>query len=218
MTIRLLIVDDQALVRSGLRKLLESEPEFEVVGEAGDGEQAVWSAAHLKPDLVLMDIRMPVMDGLEATARIMGGPDPPRVLVLTTYDLDEYVYRALRVGASGFLLKDTPPEQFIEGVRVVARGDALLAPQVTKRLIAEFLLRPESTSNPRLEQLTAREREVLSLVARGLSNREIAGDLGIGETTVRTHVGNVLAKLELRDRVQAVVFAFTSGFVPPGRE
>lgn len=218
MTIRLLIVDDQALVRSGLRKLLESEPEFEVVGEAGDGEQAVWSAAHLKPDLVLMDIRMPVMDGLEATARIMGGPDPPRVLVLTTYDLDEYVYRALRVGASGFLLKDTPPEQFIEGVRVVARGDALLAPQVTKRLIAEFLLRPESTSNPRLEQLTAREREVLSLVARGLSNREIAGDLGIGETTVRTHVGNVLAKLELRDRVQAVVFAFASGFVPPGRE
>jgi len=217
-TIRLLIVDDQALVRSGLRKLLESEPEFEVVGEAGDGEQAVWSAAHLKPDLVLMDIRMPVMDGLEATARIMGGPDPPRVLVLTTYDLDEYVYRALRVGASGFLLKDTPPEQFIEGVRVVARGDALLAPQVTKRLIAEFLLRPESTSNPRLEQLTAREREVLSLVARGLSNREIAGDLGIGETTVRTHVGNVLAKLELRDRVQAVVFAFASGFVPPGRE
>jgi DNA-binding NarL/FixJ family response regulator len=217
-TIRLLIVDDQALVRSGLRKLLESEADFDVVGEAGDGEQAVWSAARLKPDLVLMDIRMPVMDGLEATARIMGGPDPPRVLVLTTYDLDEYVYRALRAGASGFLLKDAPPEQFIEGVRVVVRGDALLAPQVTKRLLAEFLLRPEAIADPRLEQLTAREREVLSLVARGLSNREIAADLGIGETTVRTHVGNVLAKLDLRDRVQAVVFAFASGFVQPGRE
>jgi len=215
-TIRLLVADDQALVRSGLRKLLESEPDLDVVGEAGDGEQAVWSAARLKPDVVLMDIRMPVMDGLEATARITGGADPPRVLVLTTYDLDEYVYRALRAGASGFILKDAPPEQFIEGVRVIARGDALLAPQVTRRLIAEFVRRPEQRLEPRLEQLTSREREVLGLVARGLSNGEIARELGVGEATVRTHVGNVLAKLALRDRVQAVVLAYDSGFVLPG--
>lgn len=218
MTIRLLVADDQALVRSGLRKLLESEPDFDVVGEAGDGEQAVWSAARLKPGVVLMDIRMPVMDGLEATARITGGADPPRVLVLTTYDLDEYVYRALRAGASGFILKDAPPEQLIEGVRVIARGDALLAPQVTRRLIAEFVRRPEQRLEPRLEQLTSRERDVLGLVARGLSNREIAQKLGVGEATVRTHVGNVLAKLQLRDRVQAVVFAYDTGFAQPGRE
>jgi DNA-binding NarL/FixJ family response regulator len=218
MTIRLLVADDQALVRSGLRKLLESEPDFDVVGEAGDGEQAVWSAARLKADVVLMDIRMPVMDGLEATARITGGADPPRVLVLTTYDLDEYVYRALRAGASGFMLKDAPPEQLIEGVRVIARGDSLLAPQVTRRLIAEFVRRPEQRLEPRLEQLTPRERDVLSLVARGLSNREIAQKLGVGEATVRTHVGNVLAKLQLRDRVQAVVFAYETGFAQPGHE
>jgi DNA-binding NarL/FixJ family response regulator len=215
-TIRLLVADDQALVRSGLRKLLESEPDFDVVGEAGDGEQAVWSAARLKADVVLMDIRMPVMDGLEATARITGGADPPRVLVLTTYDLDEYVYRALRAGASGFMLKDAPPEQLIEGVRVIARGDALLAPQVTRRLIAEFVRRPEQRLEPRLEELTSRERDVLGLVARGLSNREIAQKLGVGEATVRTHVGNVLAKLQLRDRVQAVVFAYETGFAQPG--
>jgi DNA-binding NarL/FixJ family response regulator len=216
MTIRLLVADDQTLVRSGLRKLLESEPDFDVVGEAGDGEQAVWSAARLKADVVLMDIRMPVMDGLEATARITGGADPPRVLVLTTYDLDEYVYRALRAGASGFMLKDAPPEQLIEGVRVIARGDALLAPQVTRRLIAEFVRRPEQRLEPRLEELTSRERDVLGLVARGLSNREIAQKLGVGEATVRTHVGNVLAKLQLRDRVQAVVFAYETGFAQPG--
>jgi DNA-binding NarL/FixJ family response regulator len=218
MTIRLLVADDQALVRSGLRKLLESEPDFDVVGEAGDGEQAVWSAARLKADVVLMDIRMPVMDGLEATARITGGADPPRVLVLTTYDLDEYVYRALRAGASGFMLKDAPPEQLIEGVRVIARGDSLLAPQVTRRLIAEFVRRPEQRLEPRLEQLTSRERDVLGLVARGLSNREIAQQLGVGEATVRTHVGNVLAKLQLRDRVQAVVFAYETGFAQPGHD
>jgi DNA-binding NarL/FixJ family response regulator len=220
MTLRVLICDDQALVRAGFRVLLESAEGVEVVGEAPDGHQAVSMAAQLGPDVILMDVRMPVMDGLEATRRILDGApeDGPRVLVLTTFDADEYVYEALRAGASGFLLKDTEPDQLLEAVRVVARGDALLAPRVTRRLIREFASRPEvrRAHPPELAALTEREHEVMALVAQGLSNDEIAHKLFISPTTAKTHVSRVMMKLGARDRAQVVVFAYESGLVVPG--
>ena len=221
MTVRVLIVDDQALVRAGFKMILESEPEIEIVGEAEDGVQAVDAARELKPDVVLMDIRMPNLDGLEATRRILAATDDAvRVLMLTTFDLDEYVYEALRAGASGFMLKDTPPEQLISAIHVVASGDALLSPAITKRVIEEFIRRPPSTiatqPSPAVADLTARELEVLGFMARGLSNAEIAKDLFVSETTVKTHVARILMKLGLRDRVQAVVFAYETGLVEPG--
>ena len=218
MSIRVVIADDQALVRTGFRVILNSEPGIEVVGEAGDGREAVEAAQHLHPDVVLMDIRMPHVNGLEATRRIVRDPNEgPRVLILTTFDLDEYVYEALRSGASGFLLKDDPADQLIAAVRVVARGDALLAPQITRRLIAEFARHQPATHRPeQLKTLTERELEVLRLVARGLSNAEIACELYVSETTIRTHVGHLLGKLDLRDRVQAVVLAYETGLARPG--
>ena len=218
MSIRVVIADGQALVRTGFRVILNSEPDIEVVGEAGDGREAVEAAQRLHPGVVLMDIRMPHVNGLEATRRIVRDPDEgPRVLILTTFDLDEYVYEALRSGASGFLLKDDPAEQLIAAVRVVARGDALLAPQITRRLIAEFARHQPPTHKPeQLKTLTDRELEVLRLVARGLSNAEIARELYVSETTIRTHVGHLLGKLELRDRVQAVVLAYETGLARPG--
>ncbi len=218
MTIRTLIADDQALVRAGFRVLLEAGG-IEVVGEAENGEQALELATEANPDVVLMDIRMPVMDGLEATRRIVeSGVDAPRVLVLTTFDLDEYVYEALRAGASGFLLKDTDADQLIDAVRVVAAGEALLAPSVTRRLIDEFASRPEiRRARPdELSALTERELEVLSLVAQGLSNDEIAGQLFISPTTAKTHVSRSMMKLHARDRAQLVVIAYESGLVVPG--
>jgi DNA-binding NarL/FixJ family response regulator len=221
LSIRVLIVDDQALVRAGFRMILESETDIEIVGEAGDGLEALDAVRELKPDVVLMDIRMPNLDGLEATRRILeAGGDGPRVLMLTTFDLDEYVYEALRAGASGFMLKDTPPEQLVSAIHVIASGDALLSPTITKRVIEEFIRRPPSTvptERPaKLNDLTARELEVLGFMARGLSNAEIAKDLFVSETTVKTHVARILMKLDLRDRVQAVVFAYESGLVQPG--
>jgi DNA-binding NarL/FixJ family response regulator len=229
MSIRVLIVDDQALLRTGFRLILEEEPDIEVVGEAADGAQAVDAAQRLRPDVILMDVRMPGVDGLEATRRLLstarpGSPtaapsqEPPRVLILTTFDLDEYVYEALQAGASGFLLKDAPADQLVNAIRVVASGDALLAPSVTRRLIEEFARRTaRPTSMPRgVSELTAREVEVLRLMARGHSNAEIAQHLVVGETTVKTHVSRVLMKLEVRDRVQAVVMAYESGLVQPG--
>lgn len=220
MTIRVLIADDQALVRAGFRVLLEAADDIEVVGEAEDGEQAERLVAELQPDVVLMDIRMPRLDGLEATRRILGDPvaQKPRVLVLTTFDADEYVYEALAAGASGFMLKDADPEQLVEGVRVVAHGDALLAPRITRRLIAEFSARPEvRRAHPaELSSLTERELEILTLVARGLSNSEIARDLVISPATAKTHVSRVMMKLHARDRAQLVVMAYESGLVTPG--
>ena len=221
MSVKVLIVDDQALVRAGFRMILESEPEIEIVGEAGDGAEAIEAVRELRPDVVLMDIRMPNLDGLEATRRLLdGSSEGPRVLMLTTFDLDEYVYEALRAGASGFMLKDTPPEQLVSAIHVVASGDALLSPAITKRVIEEFIRRPPSTiavARPaKLEELTARELEVLGFMARGLSNAEIARDLFVSETTVKTHVARILMKLDLRDRVQAVVFAYETGLVQPG--
>jgi DNA-binding NarL/FixJ family response regulator len=209
--IRVLLADDQALVRAGFRMILGAEPEIEVVGEARDGTEAVSLARELAPDVVLMDVRMPVMDGIEATRNVAVGETAPRVLVLTTFDLDEYVYEALRAGASGFLLKDAPEEQLIAGIRIVADGGSLFAPTVTRRLIERFTgSRP--TSSPReLDELTPRELEVLRLVARGLSNSEIAGTLVVSEHTVKTHVAHILRKLDLRDRVQAVVLAYETG-------
>jgi DNA-binding NarL/FixJ family response regulator len=219
-SVRVLLVDDQALIRAGFRMILDAEDGIEVVGECADGTQAVDSVKRLKPDVVLMDIRMPEMDGIEATRRIAGGDgdSPVRVLMLTTFDLDEYVYDALRAGASGFLLKDVPAEQLVEGIRVVADGDALLAPSVTKRLIHEFSRSGPSQREPlaQLEELTPRELEVFKLIARGMSNGEIAGELFVSETTVKTHVARVLMKLGVRDRVQAVVLAYESGVVAPG--
>ena len=218
MSIRVVIADDQELVRTGFKVILNSELDIDVVGEAGDGREAVEAAQRHNPDVVLMDIRMPHLDGLQATRRIVTELDEgPRVLILTTFDLDEYVYEALRSGASGFLLKDGPAEQLISAVHVVAQGDALLAPPITRRLIAEFVRHPPQAPKPeRLKALTERELEVLKLVARGLSNAEIASELYVSETTIRTHVGRMLTKLGLRDRVQAVVLAYETGLVQPG--
>lgn len=214
---RVVLVDDQELVRTGFRMILDAESDIEVVGEAADGEAALAVVAETKPDVVLMDVRMPRMDGIEATRFIGGLDSPPRVLILTTFDLDDYVYEALRAGASGFLLKDTPADDLVAGVRVVASGEALLAPSVTRRLIEEFTNRPESTvPTASLEQLTERESEVLVQIARGRSNAEIAEELFVSETTVKTHVSHILTKLDLRDRVQAVVVAYESGLVKPG--
>ena len=212
-------MDDQALVRTGLRMVLEAEPDIEVVGEAADGRQAL-EAARLAPDLFLMDIRMPNMDGIEATRRLAGPglADPAKVLVLTTYHVDEYVFAALRAGACGFLLKHTSPEGLVAAVRTVASGDGLIAPAVTRRLIAEFARAPATpAAPPELARLTDREREVLELVARGRSNAEIARDLVVGPATVKTHVGRALTKLGLRDRVEAVIWAYEAGLVRPGR-
>jgi DNA-binding NarL/FixJ family response regulator len=217
--IRIALVDDQAMVRSGFRMILETEPDFTVVGEAGDGREAVELVVRASPDVVLMDVRMPHVDGIEATARIVASGHPARILMLTTFDLDDYVYAALRAGASGFLLKDAPAEQLVNAVRVIAAGDALLAPSVTRRLIDEVSRRPDVGSRvkaPGLDDLTEREMEVLRLMARGMSNGEIAHQLFLGEATVKTHVGRVLAKLDVRDRVQAVVAAYETGVVTPG--
>jgi len=213
-SLRVLIADDQALVRTGFRKILECESDIEVVGEAEDGAQAIERCGLLRPDVVLMDIRMPRVDGLQATRDLAGST---RVIILTTFDVNEYVYEALRCGASGFLLKDTQADQLLTAIRVVAQGDALLSPSITRRLIEQFARRPLPSSRPdALAQLTERELEVLQLVARGLSNAEIARELIVGDATVKTHVSRVLNKLSLRDRVQAVVIAYESGLVQPG--
>ena len=219
MSLRVLIADDQAVVRSGLRRILEVDPEIDVVGEAVDGVAAVDAARRLSPHLVLMDIRMPRLDGIAATRRIVTeGSDPPRVLILTTFGLDEYVVQALTAGASGFLLKDASPEDLLAGVRAVARGDALLDPAVTAAVIARFsaLPPPRQDLREKVEELTAREREVLMLLGRGRSNSEIAGELVVSEGTVKTHVGRVLMKLGLRDRIQAVIFGYESGLIQSG--
>jgi DNA-binding NarL/FixJ family response regulator len=222
MSVRVLLVDDQALIRAGFRMILEAEEDIEVVGECADGTQAIDSVARFNPDVVLMDIRMPEMDGIEATRRIVEreGDPPVRVLMLTTFDLDEYVYDALRAGASGFLLKDVPADQLVAGIRMIAQGEALLAPSVTRRLIAEFSRSaPGRADAPvALDELTPRELEVFKLLARGLSNAELAAELVVSETTVKTHVARVLMKLGVRDRVQAVVLAYESGLISPGAE
>jgi DNA-binding NarL/FixJ family response regulator len=218
--IGVLIVDDQALVRTGFRMILEAEPDLEVVGEAADGEEAIDLTRRLEPDVVLMDVRMPKLDGIEATRRLLSADAiGSKIVMLTTFDMDEYVYEALRVGASGFLLKDVPPEQLIVGIRSVASGDALLAPSITRRVIEEFVRRPPEAAlkqSRELEELTPRELEMLRYLARGLSNAEIAKAAFVSETTVKTHVARILMKLRLRDRVQAVVFAYEHGIVAPG--
>ena len=219
MSVRVLVADDQALVRAGFRKILEADPAIEVVGEAADGLEAVERSRAQVPDVVLMDIRMPGLDGIAATRRLSEElRDGPRVLVLTTFGLEEYVYEALRAGASGFLLKDVPPEQLISAVHVVARGDALLDPAITRSVIEAFASRPAARRElaERIEELTPRERDVFALVARGLSNAEIAGELVVGDGTVKTHVAHLLLKLGLRDRVQAVIYAYEAGVVQPG--
>jgi DNA-binding NarL/FixJ family response regulator len=216
---RVVIADDQELVRAGFRKLLEVDPEIEVVAEAGDGLEAIEAVRRLQPDVVLMDIRMPGVDGLEATRRIGDGKSPTRVLILTTFGLTDYVYEALRAGASGFLLKDSPAEELLAGVRVVARGEALLDPSVTRAVIEEFRRRKPRRPDDlvrKLEALTARELEVLQELARGLSNAEIAAELVVSDGTVKTHVARILQKLDLRDRVQAVIFAYESSLVEIG--
>jgi DNA-binding NarL/FixJ family response regulator len=217
--ITVLIADDQAMVRQGFGALLSAQPDLLVVGDAADGSDAVTRARTLDPDVVLMDVRMPVMDGLEATRRLLAdGGDRPKVLILTTFDLDDYVYEALRAGASGFLLKDAPADELVHAVRVVAGGEALLAPSVTRRLIGEFAARPRR-DRPRptaLNALTPRETDVLRLIARGRSNSEIAADLVVAEQTVKTHIGRILGKLALRDRAQAVVFAYETGLITAG--
>ena len=215
--IRVLLADDQELVREGLRMMLDADPEIEVVGEAGDGKQALVEARRLDPDVLLMDVRMPELDGIEATARLVRSGARARVLVVTTFDLDEYVYRALKAGASGFLLKDATREQLVGAVRTIAAGDALLAPAVTRRLIEDFCRGPEPGSVPDAARtLSDRELDVLRLLARGLSNAEIAAELFLSEATVKSHVARVLQKLGLRDRVQTVVFAYETGLVKPG--
>ncbi|GAA4949693.1 DNA-binding NarL/FixJ family response regulator [Nonomuraea thailandensis] len=224
MTIRVLLVDDQPLLRTGFRLILEAEPDITVVGQAGDGKDAQEQTRALLPDVVLMDIRMPGVDGIEATRRIVREAAPsahvPKVLVLTTFDLDEYIVEALRSGASGFLLKDVPPDELVQAIRVVAAGDAIVAPSVTRRLLDRFATRLpsayEQAAPARLDRLTERELEVLRLIAKGMSNAEIAAKLVVSETTVKTHVGNVLTKLGLRDRVQAVVLAYETGLITPG--
>jgi DNA-binding NarL/FixJ family response regulator len=213
--IRVLLADDQGLVRAGFRMILRAEPDIEVVGEAADGREAVEQARDLKPDVVLMDIRMPELDGIEATRRVTALDPPARVLVLTTFDLDEYVYESLRAGASAFLLKDAPEQQLVAAVRVVADGGSLFSPSVTRRLIEQFV-RPASPSDAALEELTPREQEVLRLVARGRSNADIAAELVVSEHTAKTHVASILQKLDLRNRVQAVVLAYETGLVRPG--
>jgi DNA-binding NarL/FixJ family response regulator len=220
MSIGVLIADDQALVRRGFRMILEADGDLRVVGEADDGAQAIEATRRTRPDIVLMDIRMPVMDGLEATRRIVATKNPPRVLMLTTFDLDEYVFDALRAGASGFLLKDVAPEEPLAGVRTIAQGELLLSPSVTRRLIEAFIRDrpPTPQAPPGLDELTARELEILQLVARGLSNAEIAEQLIVSSTTIKTHVARVLDKLNVRDRVQAVVLAYETGVIRPGTE
>jgi DNA-binding NarL/FixJ family response regulator len=216
--IRVVLVDDQAMVRQGLRMILEADPSLTVVGEAGDGREALELVPRARPDVVLMDVRMPRMDGIEACAQIRADAtdETPYVLMLTTFDLEDYVYAALRAGASGFLLKDAPAEQLVMAIEVVARGDALLAPQVTRLLIEEVARRPTTEPVPGMDRLTERELEVLRLMSRGMSNSEIAAALYLGEATIKTHVGRVLTKLNARDRVQAVVAAYESGLVAPG--
>ena len=217
-SIRVLIVDDQALIRAGFRMILEAQPDLEVVGEAADGSTAIDAVRTLRPDVVLMDIRMPGVDGIEATRRLTELNVPSKIVILTTYDLDEYVFDALAAGASGFLLKHVPPEELVHGVRVAASGDALLAPSITKRLIEEFAKHraPVRAGGTDLHTLTDREQEVIRLLGRGLSNPEIARELKVGEATVKTHVAHVLDKLGLRDRVQAVIFAYEVGLIKPG--
>jgi DNA-binding NarL/FixJ family response regulator len=213
-TTKVLIVDDQALVRAGFRMILEAEPDFEIVGEAADGLGAVLAARETEPHVILMDVRMPNVDGLQATRKLLEGREHgPRVLILTTFDLDEYVYEALRAGASGFLLKDTPPEQLVDAIRLVVTGDALLSPEITRRVVAEFARRAPATAAPAVEELSPQEVELLALVARGLSNEEISGELLVDEGAVREDVAGILAKLRLRDRVQAVVFAYEQRIV-----
>jgi len=218
MIIKVVLVDDQAMVRAGIRMILEAEADIKVVGEAIDGAKGIEAATSLKPDVVLMDIQMPVINGLEATRRILQTPDnKTRVLILTTFERDDYVFEALRAGASGFILKNAPPEDLIEAVRVIAEGNALLAPSVTKRIIKEFARRPvRQKEKDKLSDMTDRELEVLRLIAKGKTNAEIASDLFVGEATVKTHISNLLAKLDLRDRVQAVVYAYESGLIQPG--
>jgi DNA-binding NarL/FixJ family response regulator len=220
-SLSVLIVDDQALVRAGFRMILDAEEDIDVAGEAADGAVAVAEAQRLKPDVILMDVRMPQVDGIEATRRVLADGLDTKVVMLTTFDMDEYVYDALRAGASGFLLKDVPPEQLVAGIRAVAQGDALLAPSVTRRVIEEFVRRPPAsvqTMPPEVAELTARELEVLQLVAKGLSNAEIAKELFVSETTVKTHVAHALTKLGVRDRVQAVVLAYECGLAGVVRE
>jgi DNA-binding NarL/FixJ family response regulator len=212
-TIRVVVADDQSMVRAGFRMLLSGEPDIEVVGEASNGLEAVEKAFRLHPTVVLMDIRMPELDGLEATRRILAADVKTRVLVLTTFDLDEYIYEALRAGASGFVLKDDPPEQLISAIRIVAAGDALLSPAVTKRVIEQFTRQPRPAPPPGFKDLTEREIDVFRLIARGLSNAEIGEELFIGDTTVKTHITHILQKLQLRDRVQAVVLAYEAALV-----
>jgi DNA-binding NarL/FixJ family response regulator len=211
MSIRVLVADDQSMVRAGFRMLLSEEPDIEVVAEASNGLEAVQKAARFGPTVVLMDIRMPELDGLEATRRILAADDTARVLILTTFDLDEYIYEALRAGASGFVLKDDPPEQLLAAIRTIAGGEALLSPAVTKRVIKQFARTPRPTPPKALDQLTERELEVFRLIARGLSNAEIGRELHISDTTVKTHITHILQKLDLRDRVQAVVLAHETG-------
>jgi DNA-binding NarL/FixJ family response regulator len=216
--IRVLLAEDQALVRDGLRMMLAAEPDIEVVGEAADGKQALELVRRLVPDVALMDVRMPELNGIEATRRLAAAGSPVRVLVLTTFDLDEYVYEAMRAGASGFLLKDARREQLAAAIRAVSAGEMLIDPAVTRRLVEDFCRRPPPTTGipAAAEELTERELEVARAVARGLTNAQIAGDLYLGETTVKTHIANILAKLNLRDRVQIVVFAYETGLVQPG--
>ena len=219
MSIRVAVVDDQALVRGGFAMVLQHQADIEVVAEAGNGYEALEVTRTHRPDVVIMDIRMPEMDGLEATRQILAEADwPVRILIVTTFDPDEYIYNALRAGASGFVLKDTPPEELISAVRIVAEGGALLSPSITRRLIGRFAdhLEIDSTLSEKVEQLTGREKEVLTAIARGLNNQEISDSLNIGAATVKTHVSNVLSKLNVRDRAQAVVFAYESGLVEAG--
>jgi DNA-binding NarL/FixJ family response regulator len=214
-SVRVLVADDQSMVRAGFRRLLADEPDIDVVAEADNGIEAVEKAARFAPAVVLMDIRMPQLDGIEATRRILTANPAARILILTTFDLDEYVYEALRAGASGFVLKDDPPEQLIAAIHTVAAGDALLSPAITKRVIKQFVRLPHPTPPKELDELTAREREIFGLIANGLSNAEIGQQLYIGETTVKSHVTHVFQKLNVRDRVQAIVLAYQTGLVEP---